>query len=344
MRKCSLLVAAVLFMVLGSEALFTQKAHAQQLLSRSLTLRDATADATTRHTFKFSYTTTGVPVGSLVFEYCTSPLFDLPCTAPTGVNASNAVLVQQLGEGGYFILTRQTNKLILTRAPSLPPTVNPSQYAFDNVVNPTGPPGPFYVRITTYTSTDGSGSFTDFGAVVNATTQGVLINSEVPPYLKFCVGVTITGDCSTADGNLVDLADMTSTKVASGTSQMLAATNAEFGMVIAMYGTTMTSGNNIINALGSPTVSAPGNAQFGLNLRDNSNPNTGLNPSGGSTIPTAQYNIPNRYTFVSGATVAQSNTPSDVSKLTATYIANVPPGQQPGVYTATLTYICTATF
>jgi hypothetical protein len=342
---CNCCLLAIILLLIGSGGgPFGQRAYAQQLQGRSLNVQDVTAGATTRHTFRFSYATTSIPVGSLMFEYCTSPLLDLPCNAPSGINASNTVLAQQLGEGGYFILTRQTNRIILTRAPSLPPAVNPSQYAFDTIVNPTGAPGPFYVRITTYLSTDGSGAYTDFGAVVSATTQGLLINSEVPPYLKFCVGVTITGDCGTADGNLVDMGDLTPSKVVSGTSQMLAATNAEFGMVIAMYGTTMTSGNNIITALATPTVSAPGNAQFGLNLRDNSNPNTGINPSGGSATPASRYNVPDRYSFASGDTIVQSNAPSDTSKLTATYITNVPPGQQPGVYTATLTYICTATF
>jgi hypothetical protein len=280
-----------------------------------------------------------------MFEYCTSPLLEVTCDAPVGMNATNAILTQQIGEGGYFILTGQTNRIILTRAPSLPPTVNPSSYIFDNIKNPTDIAKTFYVRITTYGTTDATGPETDFGAVVNTTTQGVEVNTEVPPYLQFCVGVTISGDCTTAADNLVDIGTLASSKVSSGTSQMMVATNGDFGLVIGMYGTTMTSGNNIIAALNAPTVSAPGNAQFGLNLRDNSNPNVGSNPSGGGiAAPTAKYNTPNRYAFTSGDTVVTSDDVTDTRKFTVSYIANVPPDQAPGVYTATLTYICTATF
>ncbi|HEU4914659.1 MAG TPA: hypothetical protein VFT16_04645 [Candidatus Saccharimonadales bacterium] len=321
------------------------RVDALQLQSRSLTVGDVTAGAVTRHTFKFSYRATGVPVGSLMFEYCKSPLIEVACEAPDGMNASSAVLTQQVGEGGYFVLTAQTNRIILTRAPSLPPTVNPSSYVFDNIQNPTGSVGTFYVRITTHGSTDATGNYIDFGSVVNSTTQGVQVSGEVPPYLKFCVGVVITGDCATAEGNLVDLGTLTTSQVSSGSSQMMVATNADFGLVIGMYGTTLTSGNNIIPALANPTVSAPGNAQFGINLRDNSNPDVGEDPNGeGIVAPAPKYNIPNRYAFESGDTVAVSDDATDTRKLTVSYIANIPPGQAPGVYTATLTYICTATF
>jgi hypothetical protein len=126
---------------------------------------------------------------------------------------------------------------------------------------------------------------------------------------------------------------------------MMAATNADFGLAIAMYGTTMTSGNNIIPALAVPTPSAPGNAQFGLNLRKNSDPSVGENPSGGGIAnPTGLYNIVNKYAFNSGDVVATSPAATDTRKFTASYVVNVTPGQQPGVYTATLTYICTASF
>jgi hypothetical protein len=133
--------------------------------------------------------------------------------------------------------------------------------------------------------------------------------------------------------------------VATGTSQMVAGTNAEFGLAITANGTTMTSGNNTIAALGAPTPSAPGNAQFGLNLRANTSPPIGQNPSGpGVMSPTASYNIPNRFMFHAGDVVASTAGTTDLRKFTVSYIANVPPAQAPGVYTATLTYICTASF
>lgn len=340
----AIILAAAMF-VISLMMITPRAAYADQLNSRSLRIGDPAVGATTDHIFTFSYANTTDSVGSVVFEYCTSPLFEIACVAPPGMDASSATLSQQSGETGYSIIGRQVNKLTLGRAAPSPALSNPSQYSFAGIVNPAGVPDPFYVRITTHASVDGTGPFIDFGAVVNATTQGVHISSEVPPILKFCVGLALGNDCSTANENVIDLGDMSSTRTSSGTSQMIAATNAEFGLAIGVYGTSMTSGNNVIPALTTPTVNAPGNAQFGLNLRDNSDPNVGLEPSGiGIAIPTGQYATPNRYMFESGSTVATSPAATDTRKFTASYIVNVPPNQTPGVYTATLTYVCTATF
>jgi hypothetical protein len=216
---------------------------------------------------------------------------------------------------------------------------------FDNVTNPGPTEGTFYVRLSTHASSDASDPFIDFGAVVNSTAKEVTLSTEVPPILKFCVGLTLADDCDTANDNLIDLGDLRTTQVSRGTSQMLAATNAEFGLAIAAYGFTLTSGNNIIPALSNPTVSAPGNGQFGINLRDNSDPDIGQEPSGvGITNPVGDYGVTNRYTFRPGDVVATSPDATDMRKFTVSYIANVPPSQAPGVYTATITYICSATF
>jgi hypothetical protein len=337
-------VFGVTFLLAGSGLLIgTPGVGALPLPDRSLHIGDSAPAALTTHDFTFSYATTSDPVGSVVFEYCTSPLPQLACVAPNGLDLSTALLTAQNGETGYTVFSATASQVVLTRVAS-PPTVTPSSYSFTGVVNPSDL-GTFFVRISTYDSPDGSGSPIDFGAVVNATTQGVQISTEVPPILKFCVGLSLGDDCSTADESVVDLGELSATSAASGTSQMIAATNAQFGLAIAVYGTTMTSGNNVIEALATPTVSAPGNAQFGLNLRDNSNPNIGQEPSGSGLVTVASsYSIPNRYVFISGSTVATSPAATDTRKLTASYIVNTPPAQPAGVYTATMTYICTATF
>ncbi|HEX9153895.1 MAG TPA: hypothetical protein VF809_03680 [Candidatus Saccharimonadales bacterium] len=339
---CLIVVTLGLFV---AQSIVGQQAEALSLLDRSLRIENSDPGAITRHTFQYSYATTGQPVGSLMFEYCTSPLEAIACEAPSGMNAGGAVLTSQTGETGYFVLAAQTNRIVLTRAPALPPTVNPSQYVFDHIVNPDGSHPTFYVRITTHLSTDASDANLDFGAVVNATTTGLTISGEVPPILNFCVGLTIGSDCSSASGNLIDLGDLSTSHASSGTSQMMTATNAEFGLAIGVYGTTMTSGNNVIPSLAVPTPSAPGNAQFGMNLRANSNPAVGTDPTGGGVAtPTASYGISDRYAFNSGDIVVVSATATDTRKFTTSYVVNISPSQSPGVYTATLTYICTATF
>lgn len=320
----------------------SQTAVAAQLVHRSLLINSASAGSTTQHTISFSYASSAVSIGSVVFEYCTSPLLALACVAPSGIDATNASLTQQTGETGYFVLAAQTNKVTLTRAPAAVP--NPSQYTFDSIVNPTVP-GTFFVRITTYQTLDGTGPYTDFGAVVNAITDGLSVSSEVPPYLKFCVGLAISADCSTTGDNVLDFGEMNKNTTSSGTSQMTAATNAESGLAIAVHGKTLTSGNHVIPALTTPTVSAPGNAQFGINIRANTNPIVGQDPSGpGLANPTPKYGTPNLFAFGDGDTVATSQAITDSRTFTVSYMANISPNLTPGVYTATLTYICTATF
>lgn len=343
-RRTGLFVSLIaLLLVIQLSWILAPKALALPLTERRLVLGDVNPGATTTHTFSFSFAS-AADVGSIRLEYCTSPLPDLPCDAPPGLDASGAALISQSGEADFTILDATTNTIILTRTPAAPVN-NASTYVFDPVVNPTGAPDAFYVRITTHQSTDATDAFIDYGAVVNATTQAIRLSTEVPPILKFCVGLTIATDCSSADGNLIDLGDLSAIRASSGSSQLLAATNAEFGLAVAAYGTTLTSGNNEIRALDVPTPSAPGNAQFGINLRDNSDPDVGGEPDGvGLVVPTARYDTPNRYAFKAGDVVATSPDATDVRKLTASYVVNVPPSQPPGVYTATITYICTATF
>ncbi len=336
----------VVLLASGVQGLWiSSEVSALTLMQRSLQIRDPAVSTVTEHTFRFSYASTAVPLGSVMFEYCTSPLLDVACNAPPGMDASGAMLTQQMGEVGFFILTAQTNRIILTRAMTAPPSSGQSEYTFDNVKNPDGPPGTFFARITTYSTPAATGPHTDFGAVVSSTADVLDVSTEVPPILKFCVGLVITGDCSSAGGNLVDLGDLKATNASAGTSQMQAATNAEFGVVIAAYGTTMTSGNNSIPALATPTVSAPGNPQFGINLRDNSDPDIGNDPSGaGIANPSGSYNIPDRYVFKSGDVIATSPAATDIRTFTVSYVANVAPAQPPGLYTATVTYICSASF
>jgi hypothetical protein len=224
------------------------------------------------------------------------------------------------------------------------PTSARSVYDFSNAANPTAA-GTFYVRISTHASVDGTGANIDFGALAQATVNGLSVSTEVPPVLKFCVGIAVEFDCSATGSNIVDLGVLSSSQARSGKSQMIAATNAEMGLAITANGTTMTSGINEIPALAAPTVSAPGNGQFGINLRANTDPSVGEDPSGaGVSNPSASYDTPNRFMFKHGDIIATSPVASELRRFTVSYLANIPPTQPPGVYNATLTYICTATF
>ncbi|HEX3568908.1 MAG TPA: hypothetical protein VHT70_04520 [Candidatus Saccharimonadales bacterium] len=335
MCLCLLLVA--LF-----ASVFHGQASADRLNSRSLRIGSVDPSATTTHEFSFTYSGTN-SVGSVTFQYCLDPIPSDPCTAPTGVDVSGVTLTSQTGETNFSLYSATANQIVISR-PSAPAAATASDYLFSNAVNPSVK-GTFFVRISTYASNDGTGTAQDAGSVASSINQSISISTEVPQILKFCVGVTIGNDCSSAQGSFIQLGDLTSDNTAAGTSQFWVGTNAPGGFSVVTSGTSMTSGNNTISPLAQPTESAAGNTQFGLNLRANSNPGIGADPTGpGDAQPAPNYNVPNTYMFEPGGAVVQDASATNDRKFTVSYIVNVSPDQPPGVYSTTITYVCSATF
>jgi hypothetical protein len=161
----------------------------------------------------------------------------------------------------------------------------------------------------------------------------------------FCVGTSIGSDCTSIAGSTIDFGDFSPTATRSGTSVMQAQTNAANGYSITVNGTTLSSGVNTIPALAAQTASTLGVSQFGMNLRANTTPAVGADPTGAGTgTYTANYGTANSYRFVSGDSVAQGAVPTNANTFTSSYIVNIGGAQAAGVYTATMTYICTASF
>jgi hypothetical protein len=107
----------------------------------------------------------------------------------------------------------------------------------------------------------------------------------------------------------------------------------------------MTSGNNFIPAMSSGDTSQAGTSQFGINLRSNSLPPVGSNPTGGGNgEPTAAYNTPNQFQFLDSDIIAESSGADYLREYTVSYIVNVSGSQAPGIYVSTLTYVCTGSF
>lgn len=321
--------------------LFASKVEAGQLPTRSLYILDSNGGAVTQHQISFIFPGNS-PVGSLVLEYCTSPIEPVSCTSPAGLDASSAVFANQSGATGFSVLSQNVNTIVLTRPPAATgPQLN--TYTFNNVTNPSNK-GAFYLRINTYASIDGTGPKADFGATAASITTAVSISTEVPPILYFCAAILIQDSCETAEGNLLDLGTLTHTRAAVGTSRFAASTNANFGYVVQVFGSTMISGNNVLPALTAPTSSSPGTRQFGMNLRANSAPAIGEEYTGVYGVIAPDYNIPNRFVFRDGDTLAFSPHISLFEVYTVTYLVNIEEFQPAGVYNTLLTYLCTATF
>lgn len=343
-RKAYAALLALLMVVPVS--FYPSRAHALDLLTRSLRLQTSQPSAVTSHFFTFDIPSSSA-VGSIVFEYCSnSPLPQDPCTPPTGFTSSGFTLAGQNGETGFSIHANTTaNRIILTRSPAIPTSPQTVSYTFAGVTNPSTSSTSNYVRISTHAADDGTGPVIDFGGLAFSITRTFSVGGFVPPFLIFCTGVTVAPDCASQNGNRLDLGELSNSVPRASTSQFAGATNDPLGYTVALLGTTMTSGNNIIFALPTPTASTAGASQYGINLRANSTPNVGQDPIGiGSSTPAADYNIPNNFTFRNGSLTSSGSLPTDFNTFTVTYMVNIPPGQPPGIYSTTITYIATAAF
>jgi len=300
--------------------------------------------ATASHSFNF-IVQSAITIGSIEFEYCdNSPLFDEVCNAPTGLSLSAASLASESGVVGFTINSASANKLIIGRAPAAVTPPVTANYLFNDITNPSQDKTTFYVRISTYASNDGTGAREETGAVAFSTSSGFSVGGYVPPYLTFCVGITVSSNCSSASGNYLSFGELSTIATKSLTSQFAVATNDPAGYITSLSGLTMTSGNNVINGMAFPALSNTGTSQFGLNLRVNTNPSVGTDKSGvGTGNPEPDFNTANQYIFKND-NIASSNLPSDFNVFTVSYVVNIPDGQPAGIYTTTLTYIATVQF
>lgn len=313
-----------------------------KLNNRSLNIVDVTPNVSTRYSVSWAYPS-GTTIGSIRLLMCTSGVIEDLCTSPNG-DMSSATLFSQSGITGFSISSQTSNEILLTRAPAAAGT-GQSTYIFDDITNPSGAPTVFFIRIQTYASGDGSGSFNHASSVVNATTAPIVITTEVPPILFFCAAITLDLYCQNTVGNQIDYGNLSPLTGNFATSQFGVATNAAGGYVVTINGDTMTSGTRTIPATTIPSAFTTGVAQFGLNLRANTAPAIGADPVGlGTGTVDADYNVPDVFQYLDGDSVASALTGTLFDTFTVTYIVNVPPTQAAGVYTTTIAYICTAAF
>lgn len=319
-------------------------AYGDQLPSRSIELSSANASATDTYQLTFTIPQPEI-LGSIRLQFCSeSPLIGQPCTLPIGMDLSGAVLASQTAGANFSILSASGTDIILTR-PVSPAGIGPLTFRFTGIVNPSSP-GSYFGRIQTYTVANATGASNDYGGLAFAINNNVQISVTVPPYLYFCVGISVSGvDCTTATGNYIDFGTFTPAATSVAQTQMVAGTNADSGYTIVVAGNTLTSGNNVINGLAVADISRPGTSQFGLNLVANTDPQVGQAPTGlGIGQPTNGYKNANIYKFVDGDVVASTPQPDEARRYTTSYIANVSKTQTPGIYVTTLTYIATGTF
>jgi hypothetical protein len=345
---------------------------AAQITTRSLTLQAGASDGGSKaggvvnHMFNFTLPG-GSNVGSIKFQYCTTaaPVSGgIDCVMPTGLNTTSATLGTETGVTGFSMVNTTNGVPYLTRAAASVSTNQLASYQLRSITNPTTINQTFYVRISTFASTDATGTATDAGTVTASTADQIIINGTMPESLVFCAGKTVTTtlgvpDCSTATAGVVNFNQLFSaTDTATASSQMAASTNAGFGYVVTVNGPTLTSGSNTITGMNTKGSGVHGISQFGMNLKANTTL-TSTVAVGQEVGPVADgtrykgqaitgYDTVDNFKFTPGESVADSANGgaggSDAQIFTASYIVNVPGNQPAGTYTTTLTYICTPKF
>jgi len=337
----TLILLVVFFLMFAGQALALVR-----LGDRSLLVVDPNPGATTTYKVTFGYTTPS-SIGSVDMLFCIDPIPIDPCDPPPGLDVSHATLSSQTGETGFSIdaATHTTNHMLLKRT-STPTGPGLSTYIFTDVVNPTYDVHSYSIRLADYASEDATGPIVNLGSVLSQIAAGIYLETQVPPMLIFCLGRTVADDCSGGTGNYDDLGILDPSVTLHASTQMVIGTNASSGYVVTVNGTTMEAGTHVIKALDAPTVSAPGNEQFGINLRANSNPGVGADPTGASTnaFVAPGYDTSDKFMYHDGDAVAEAPNVSLFKKFTTSYIVNSPDDLRPGVYTTTLTYICTGRF
>jgi hypothetical protein len=328
-RKTKTLIYALIWAL----AVAPGGAWAAGLTNRSDSMSTSQASQTATHVVSFK-TATGSNIGSVGMTFCTTATG--ACTVPGGLVTTSAALSGQTGVSGFTLVNTTNGAPYVTNAgtPNVPINTQVS-FTLSNITNPVAINTTFFVRITTYTGIDGATGAVDNGNVAVSTAQPINLTGTTPEILVFCVGITIGSDCTTVAGNSIDFGDFSPTLTRTGSSVMQAQTNAANGYNITVNGTTLASGVNTIPGLGAQTASTVGTGQFGLNV-------AGI--GGGSGTVDGNYSNGGLYRFNNGDRVALALAPTDANTYTSNYIVNIGGSQAAGVYTATMTYICTASF
>jgi hypothetical protein len=359
---------ALAALMMAALAPTTVMASAGELTSRSVTMSDSGGGAASTYTATFTLATSGQTLGSIKLEICDSPLSTGSCVnTGNSFNATFAgatfgsVTCAACNGGAWSLGGASGNSAYVTHTAAAVTGTPTVTVVLNGVTNPSAANVEFYVRISTYsdtTATTPAYPGTDFGGVALATTQPLTITGVMPESLVFCVGITVNSSCTTITGNTVDLGTFSPSSTNTGTSQMAVSTNAGSGYVITINGSTLMSGATPIPAMGTQTLNSAGcvvsctstigTSQFGSNVVANTTPSVGVGVtptgSGYNGAGFGGYNTADSFRFFSGDTVASSLQVSNGQTFTNSYMVNVAGSQAAGLYTTTMTYICTATF
>jgi hypothetical protein len=338
--------------------------------------------AQTTHVFTFNLGTTAATKG-IAIQYCTTPLPQTTCTAPTGLvtsgqsgtytttgfTTSNSYAVDNtfVANAGYFATGQcagttpfRQNCVLLTNAAGASTnsgttiTISLGDVTHGWLTNPTAV-GTYYVRIATFTDT-GFTTLTDQGTVAFTINNNIEINSAVQESLAFSVGTTNTAPTAAClpqgGGGIVGLGTLSGGIYALSTiapstanSYWRLSTNAANGTDVDYNGDTLKSGANAIATNAAAQTISNGQEFFGMTI-DSSNGAysfTNLTRQGAYTGNTT-YAL-NAASF-SPTLIAQASAGTTVACDTGAmkYIGSVSPTTKPGIYKTSINYFAIPKF
>lgn len=137
----------------------------------------------------------------------------------------------------------------------------------------------------------------------------------------------------------LDLGTLSASTTASGTATFSVRTYLASGYVVITKGAPPTSeAGATISPLTSGGASTTQTEQFGMNLKDNSSPNVGAEPaqipdsSFSYGFPATGYATANNFRYNDGDIIAQSNSSTGQTDYTISYVVNISPITEAGVY------------
>ncbi len=218
------------------------------------------------------------------------------------------------------------------------PQASSSSYRVNEVFFGSG--GELHACSTSYCSKQAAGEIAAGNTASGSYQAQAGFNTDRQPYLQFVVSNTN-----------VDIGVLTSATTKTANATFSVKSYSASGYVVKQTSPGPTNGSYTIAGLTSPTASAVGTEQFGINLVANTSPTTfgaGPSQSPDSTFGFGQvaagYNTPNQYKYVPNDTIAYSNTSSGTTNFTISYIFNISNLTAGGSYTMRHVLVATSTF
>lgn len=315
---------------------------AATITDRGLSLSNNLGGATgTTYTFTFTVPTTATIIKSFKAQICTT--VDGSCTTPTGFDGASSTASDptNFGDASGWSIDSNTGNLRIKKSTNSATPSGSQTVTFSNVTNPTTMSSSFYARIFTY-SDDAYSVQIDEGTVVSSIGGTSNLNATLNQTLSFSIS-----DATIGFGALSSSAARYATGDASGdTSEteahtLIVGTNASggYGLTVnASQANPFRSGSNYIASSDTNVASSVGTQQFGLRAT----------ASGGSGAVTAPYAASGfalaSSTFPTASQVASASGATSDTTYSVRYISNITSNTAAGIYTATLTYVATATY